>query len=177
MPAAHLNPLCTPMTSEGRPCVPSSATNGDLHKEPSCKVQNAETCEYTTKPVHRGSSGISRSFGDDLPDTIPFIDGENSSVAIENLREQRGEVKREERKPILQTASVAVREGKRSSCHMPPTCGDGDLGTLNSAFKSASAFTFVVDISPLSAKNTSLMRNREANRENRQVRLHSFSEC
>ncbi|KAL6723570.1 hypothetical protein Aduo_018557 [Ancylostoma duodenale] len=168
LPVSHLNPLCTPITSEGRVCVPSSTKNGDLHKKPSCKAQNAKTCEYTAKPVHRGSSGISRSFGDDLPDAIPFIDGENSSLATENLREQRGELKREERKPALQTASVAVREGKRSSCHMPPTCGDGDLGTLNTAFKSASAFTFVVDISPLSAKNTSLMRNGEAVRENRQ---------
>ncbi|EYC12591.1 hypothetical protein Y032_0046g1313 [Ancylostoma ceylanicum] len=166
MPASHLNSLCTPITKEGRSCVPSLTTNGDLHKKPACRAQNAENCEFTTKPVHRGSSGISRSFGDDLLDAIPFIDGESSSTTIENSKEQGGDVKQEERKPALQTASVAVHERKRSSCHMPPTCDD--LATLNSAFKSASAFTFVVDISPLSTKNTSLIRNGEALRDNRQ---------
>lgn len=116
-----------------------------------------------------------RSFGDDLTDAIPFIDGENTSLAIEDFREERGELKREERKPALQTASVAVREGKRASCHLPRTCGDGDVGTPNSAFKSVSSFTFVVDISPLSSKNMSVMRNGEALRDNKQVGETSFS--
>ncbi|CAJ0609842.1 unnamed protein product [Cylicocyclus nassatus] len=152
---SYLNPSNThPFVNNRKALVRSSTTNGDLHKKEFWNSNNVKNDgEFATKTRENSSSEMLRSFGDDLMDLIPFIDSENTSTTAESPRQEQNDVKCLERRTIAR--NVAVCEQKRN-CYTQPL-----VETRSNAFKSASSFTLLLDISPIPLKNTSSPKTEE----------------